>query len=259
MRVGLMGLEIDAVTADELISRILGGLDAGQGGWVLTANLEILRQFERSAALRALLRPADIFVVDGMPLVWAARLQGTPVPGRVAGSDLVPALSAAAAQAGRSVYLLGGLPEAREGAELELRRRAPALRVAGSYSPPFGFEHVREELERIRNDLRAARPDIVFVAFSFPKGDRLIAWLRDDFPATWFIGVGIAFSFLAGDVRRAPKWMSRVGLEWLHRLWQEPRRLGRRYLVDGIPFALMLFADALLARLGRRDRLHVRA
>jgi N-acetylglucosaminyldiphosphoundecaprenol N-acetyl-beta-D-mannosaminyltransferase len=126
------------------------------------------------------------------------------------------------------------------------------LAITGCYSPPLGFENVPAELAAIRARIAAAAPDIVYVALGFPKQERLISALREEFPATWFLGVGISLSFLCGQVARAPAWMIRLGLEWLHRLLQEPRRLARRYLVDDMPFAVRLFAQAAWQRLSRR-------
>jgi N-acetylglucosaminyldiphosphoundecaprenol N-acetyl-beta-D-mannosaminyltransferase len=144
--------------------------------------------------------------------------------------------------------MLGGEPGTAEAAAEVLVARHPSLRVAGCHCPPFGFERDARALEAIESALLAAQPDIVFVAMGFPKSERLSAKLAPMLPRAWWAGVGISFSFLSGQVRRAPPWMQRSGLEWLHRLAQEPKRLGRRYLVYGIPFALRLLGGAALAR-----------
>jgi N-acetylglucosaminyldiphosphoundecaprenol N-acetyl-beta-D-mannosaminyltransferase len=157
-------------------------------------------------------------------------------------------LTAEAALRDRRVFLLGGAPGACEAAEARLRAVYPGARFAGHLCPPLGFEHDEREVERISNALAAARPDIVYVALGFPKQERLIAYLRGEFPRTWFLGVGFSLSFVGGQSSRAPVWMSRLGLEWVHRLAKEPRRLARRYVVDDLPFALRLFAWALRSR-----------
>jgi N-acetylglucosaminyldiphosphoundecaprenol N-acetyl-beta-D-mannosaminyltransferase len=247
-RVRLLGLEIDRVTEGGAIATILAGLEAGRGGAVATPNLDHLQQLSRRPELSELFEQADLVVADGMPLVWASRLQGTPLPERVAGSDLVWSLTAEAALRDRSVFLLGGAPGACEAAEARLRAVYPGARFAGHHCPPLGFEREPAEIERIRAAVARAAPDIVYVALGFPKQERLIAYLRREFPATWFLGVGFSLSFVAGHTSRAPTWMSRLGLEWLHRLWKEPRRLARRYLVDDIPFAIRLFAAAWRSR-----------
>jgi N-acetylglucosaminyldiphosphoundecaprenol N-acetyl-beta-D-mannosaminyltransferase len=247
-RVRLLDLELDRVTEAGAIATILAALDAGRGGAVATPNLDHLQQLSRRPVLAELVEQADLVVADGMPLVWASRLQGTALPERVAGSDLVWSLTAEAALRDRSVFLLGGAPGACEAAEARLRSVYPGARFAGTYCPPVGFERDEQEVERIRAVLASARPDIVYVALGFPKQERLIAYLRGELPSTWFLGVGYSLSFIAGHSSRAPTWMSRVGLEWLHRLSKEPRRLAKRYLVDDIPFALRLFTSAWRSR-----------
>ncbi|MEA2459306.1 MAG: N-acetylglucosaminyldiphosphoundecaprenol N-acetyl-beta-D-mannosaminyltransferase, partial [Thermoleophilaceae bacterium] len=183
-----------------------------------------------------------------MPLVWASRLQGSPLPARVAGSDLMWSLTAEAALRDRSVFLLGGAPGACDAAEERLRTCYPGARFAGTWCPPVGFEYDAVEIEKVRRLIGQAKPDIVYVALGFPKQERLIAYLRSEFTGTWFLGVGFSLSFIAGQTARAPDWMIRLGLEWLHRLGQEPRRLAKRYLVQGLPFAVRLFAHSLRVR-----------
>jgi len=223
-------------------------LDAGCGGWVVTPNLDILCKVSRNASLRELILQADLRVADGMPLIWAAWLQGTPLPQRVAGSTLLGHLSGAAAERGRSIYLLGGDEGTAEGAAEVLMRKYPNLQVAGTYYPPMGFEKDDAEMSRLRQSIEQARPDIIFVALGFPKQEKLIRELRAAAPEAWWMGVGISFSFLAGRVRRAPRWMQKCGLEWVHRMIQEPGRLIRRYLIDDIPFAVVLLGRSIIRR-----------
>jgi N-acetylglucosaminyldiphosphoundecaprenol N-acetyl-beta-D-mannosaminyltransferase len=247
--VTLAGVRLHAIDEAQCIAHVLGELAAGRGGVVVTANLDHVRRLQQPGPFRDVYAAADVVTVDGMPVVWACRIQGTPVKGRVAGSDLMRSLPAAAAAAGRSVYLLGGDPGAGEAAAAALRAASPALRVAGVECPPFGFEKDAAYTTALRARLQAAAPDVVFIALGSPKQEFVIRDLRAALPAAWWLGVGISFSFVAGDVQRAPRWLQRLGLEWLHRLVQEPRRLARRYLVDGLPFAAALFARALWTRL----------
>ena len=247
--VTLMGLRFDALTERETVDAVLRGVREGRGGWVIPTNLDVLRQYaEGGPEIRRFYEHADLVVADGTPLVWASRLQGTPLPERVAGSTMLWSLSAAAAERGASVFLLGGDPGAAEQAAARLTAASPGLRVAGVLSPPFGFDRDPAELARTIEAVRTAAPNIVYVALGFPKQERLIAALREHLPDAWFLGVGISFSFAAGLVQRAPVWMQRLGLEWLHRLVQEPRRLAGRYLRHGVPFGVRLLTDALAAR-----------
>jgi N-acetylglucosaminyldiphosphoundecaprenol N-acetyl-beta-D-mannosaminyltransferase len=129
---------------------------------------------------------------------------------------------------------------------VRLAQAFPRLDIAGTLCPPVGFERESRWTDRIVAALGQAQPDIVYVGLGFPKQEHLIADLRPLFPRTWFLGVGVSISFVAGDVSRAPAWMQRTGLEWIHRLAQEPDRLARRYLVDGLPFAARLLVGSAL-------------
>jgi N-acetylglucosaminyldiphosphoundecaprenol N-acetyl-beta-D-mannosaminyltransferase len=243
-----MGLEIDRVSEREVIDIALGGVSAGRGGWICPANLEVLRQVVHDPGARRLVDEADLVVADGMPLVWAARLQRAPVPERVAGSSLAATLPDAAARDGASVFLLGGDPGVADAAARRLVRESPGLRIAGTHCPPRGFEDASDAMSTLERALLDAQPDIVFVGLGFPKQERLILRLRPLLPTAWFVSCGIGLSFVSGSVARAPGWAQRLGLEWLHRLAQEPRRLARRYLRDGVPFVIRVLAGALRRR-----------
>ena len=247
--VRLRGVELHAITQRQCIEHILTAMDEGRGGSVVTPNLDILRRCSKDLNFAALVSESDLVVPDGMPLILASRIQGTPLPERVAGSDLIGSLCAAAADAGRSVFLLGGLPGSAEGAAKVLQTRSPALKVTGTYCPPMGFEDSPTEMAAMIEALTIAKPDIVWVALGSPKQELLINRIRDVLPASWWLGVGISFSFLCGDVQRAPRWAQVLCLEWLHRVIQEPKKLLKRYFVHGIPFAMGLMASAFYQRM----------
>jgi N-acetylglucosaminyldiphosphoundecaprenol N-acetyl-beta-D-mannosaminyltransferase len=187
-----------------------------------------------------------------MPLVWAARAGGQPLPERVAGSSLVWSLSAAAAADERSVFLLGGAEGVPDAAAEALRLRFPGLRIAGAQSPPFGFDQTGEGVRRTVEAVAAAAPGLVLVGLGFPRQERLIEQLRLALPGAWYLACGGGIPMAAGLVRRASPLMQRIGLEWLHRLLLEPRRLAGRYLRDDLPFAIGLLARTVLGRLRRR-------
>jgi N-acetylglucosaminyldiphosphoundecaprenol N-acetyl-beta-D-mannosaminyltransferase len=239
-RIDLHGFPFFKVSEAELVELVIAESGAGRGGWVITPNLDILRQGVQRPEIRNMLLRADVLVADGMPLIWASRLERRPLPERVSGSHIIWSIPEAAAKSGRSIFLLGGAPGVAKACEGVLRERFPGLEITGTCCPAFGFEKDPAQIEAIRATVAAHPADIIFVALSFPKGEILIQKLRDSVPAAWWIGVGISFSFVAGDVKKAPRWMQATGLEWLHRLVQEPRRLARRYLIDGLPFAARL-------------------
>lgn len=244
----LAGLELAALTSAGLVDHIFEALAGGRGGWVVTANLDFARRSARDPRMRALYAAADLRVADGMPLVWASRLHGSAVPERIAGASLIWTLAERAAKTRRSLFLLGGDPGVAERAAVVLRERHPALEVAGVWDGRVGSPPSATELDEITQRLQRRVPDLLFVGLGSPKQEELIAALRARFPATWMLGLGASFDFVAGTLVRAPRWVQRAGLEWVHRLAQDPKRLARRYLVDDLPFAFSLFAEAWRAR-----------
>jgi N-acetylglucosaminyldiphosphoundecaprenol N-acetyl-beta-D-mannosaminyltransferase len=256
-RVDLLGLPVDQLTEADTIESVLGAVRAGRGGCLFTPNLHHMQAFANGADgaiydRSSKLPGARLVVADGMPLIWASRLRGTPLPERVAGSNLIWSLTAEAARRDASIFLLGGNPGAAETCAERMRDEYPGVRIAGVMAPPHGFESDPRAVGEIVQTLRAAAPEIVYLALGFPKQEELALRLASLMPATWFVGVGISFSFVCGEVRRAPQWMQAAGLEWVHRLVQEPRRLFRRYVIDGLPFAARMFVHALRSRQGGR-------
>jgi len=248
--VDIMGMRVHALTESQTVDAVLEALDRGDGGWVITANLDHLRRFQSDPEYQAFCGAASLVVPDGNPLLWAARLQGTPLPGLVAGSNIIFSLCAAASKRGRSVFFLGGDPGTAERASQILAERF-GIRVAGTFFPEFGFEKRPEIVEEMRSAVRSSGADIVLVALGSPKQERLIAQHRDLLPRGWWVGVGISFSFVCGETRRAPRWVQRIGMEWFHRLLHEPRRLFKRYIIQGLPFAARMFLHGLGRRFSR--------
>jgi len=231
-RVEIGTLRVHVLDLEGALDAIEALVSARAGGAVFTPNVDHVVKAERDPAFRAAYRDADLCLADGMPLVWASRLLGAPLPERVAGSDLVVPLAERAARNGWRVYLLGGAPgDAERAADVLARRHGVA--IAGVDAPflapgPDGEAAALAAAERVR----AARPELVYVAFGAPKQElwihRHVGFIR---PAV-ALGVGASLAFIAGTLPRAPRWMARAGLEWAYRLGREPRRLWRRYLAD---------------------------
>jgi exopolysaccharide biosynthesis WecB/TagA/CpsF family protein len=253
-RVRLAGLEFDLITQEQLIEHVTDAIKRGCGGTIVTPNVDICRRTHRDPDTRLLVQAASIVVPDGMPLLWAARMAGRPLLQRITGADLIFSLSAAAAANSWPIYLLGGLPGGAGSpgaAELAARRievRYEGIKVAGAYSPPFPFDAKAGDITGIRAALAATLPKIVFVGLGFPKQERLIARLCGDLPCTWFVACGAAIPIAAGQLSRAHPLLQRMGLEWVHRLIKEPRRLARRYLIHDIPFAIRLLVSSASRR-----------
>ncbi|MET0423669.1 MAG: WecB/TagA/CpsF family glycosyltransferase [Actinoplanes sp.] len=253
-RVELDGTGIDRITEAEVVAVVRDALTHGRGGRILTPNIDILRRAQVDPEVRRHLDDADLIVADGMPLIWASRLGGRPLPERVAGSSLIWSLSGGLGLDRRSVFVVGGRPAAegqRDGATRAADRLAaecPGLRVAGALCPPYGFENDTRNYADVCAKIVDAHPDLVFVGLGFPKQEQVIERLRADLPRAWFIGCGASVNFVAGDIERAPRWMQRTGLEWAHRLGTEPGRLAGRYLRHDAPYALRLLARAPVQR-----------
>lgn len=255
--VRLAGLRFDRLAEAEVIKHIITRSQMSEGGWVCPVNVDVCRQLDSDPGARDLVSTASLILPDGMPLVWAARMSGQPFPERVTGSSLIFSLTEAAASAGRSIYLLGGLPGVPEAAGEALAGRYPGLKVVGTDSPPFGFDQSADGLAFVRDKLLDCAPDIVYVGMGFPKQEKLITQLLPVLPSAWFIGCGAAIPFAAGHLTRAPVWMQRSGLEWAHRLFSEPRRLIRRYLIDDMPYAMSMLISAAVMRVTRRSKLSI--
>jgi N-acetylglucosaminyldiphosphoundecaprenol N-acetyl-beta-D-mannosaminyltransferase len=243
---------VNVLTEAACVAIILEALANRRGGWVLTLNLDILRRFERDPESAKIYQQADLVVADGAPILWACRILGFPLPERIAGASLIWRLSAAAAESGHAVYLLGGDPGTADKAASVWQRRFQGLKIAGIMCPEMRFETRPDRVAGILKSVSDAHPDIVYVALGSPKQERLIRQLREVHPRAWYIGVGISFSFASGDIRRAPLWMQNIGLEWLHRLAQEPGRLLKRYILQGISFGVFLLGRSFIYRIARR-------
>jgi N-acetylglucosaminyldiphosphoundecaprenol N-acetyl-beta-D-mannosaminyltransferase len=248
-RVNLDGAPVHAITESRVVNVVRRALHRGHGGRILTPNIDIVRRARQDAEVREFLADATLVVADGMPLVWASRLGGTPLPERVTGSSLIWSLSAGLSADRRSIYVVGGDTAAiARRAATRLADTNPGLRVAGHVSPAYGFDRDSGKLDALCDRVVDARPDLVFVGVGFPKQERVISRLREQLPGAWFLGCGMAVNWVAGLHHRAPVWMQRTGLEWTHRLCTEPRRLAQRYLRHDAPYALRLLARTATKR-----------
>ncbi len=252
--VPLFGLKLDPVTLSGAVARLRGWVDdwrtagrpAGATRMVVTPNVDHLVKLHRTAdpAVTAAYGAADLTLADGTPVVAASRWFGRPVPERVPGSDLVPALLASATEdRPLTVFLLGAGPGVGDAAAANLARDIPHATVVGVDCPPLGFEHDPAESARILALLDAARPDVLVVGLGFPKQEKWVHAHRDRLACGTALCVGATIDFLAGNVSRAPRWVGRFGLEWIFRMALEPRRLAGRYANDLIHFPRVLWRE----------------
>lgn len=224
--VRILGVRVDDVTTPETLRRIGEYVAQRRPRQIVTVNPEFVMEAQRNAAFRVVLEEAALALPDGAGLLWAARRMGRPLRERVTGADTLPALAELSARAGYRLYFLGAAPGVADRAAAVLGQRYPGLRVVGCYA---GSPATAEE-DAIVARVRAATPDMLFVAYGAPNQDLWIARNLARLGVPVCMGVGGAFDFVAGVARRAPLWMRRAGLEWLHRLISQPWRW-RRMLV----------------------------
>lgn len=246
--VGILGTPIDILNTAEVVARIEQFVEQRRFHQIATANTDFVVNAVDDPELRYILRNSDLVIPDGMPLVWASRMMRSRLPERVTGVDLVPQLAALAARNGYRLFMLGARPEVAQQACRRLQEDHPGLNVVGCLSPPMAplldMDH-----SGIVAEIKAARPDILLVAFGNPKQEKWIHMNRAELQSVSVcLGVGGTFDFIAGVASRAPQWMQRSGLEWVHRLSHEPRRLHRRYARDFAHFSRYLLQQWSLLR-----------
>lgn len=239
----LFNMPMNNVSLPELLENIGEHIDAGRQGYVVTPNVDHVVEYEQNADFRSAYREASHSLVDGAYILWASRLFGKPVKEKISGSDLVYWLSEFAAEKGYSVFFFGAMDGVAAEAASVLEKRYPGLKVAGTYSPPMGFEKdAATNAEAIRQ-VRDSGADICFVALGAPKQDLWNWRYHEQTGAKLCLGVGASLDFVAGRVRRAPVWMQRLGLEWVWRICQEPGRMGHRYLIRDSRFIVHLWRE----------------
>jgi N-acetylglucosaminyldiphosphoundecaprenol N-acetyl-beta-D-mannosaminyltransferase len=228
-RVDVLGVGISAIDLPAAVDEISRWIEAREPHYVCVTGVHGVMECQRDPALRRIHEASGLTTPDGMPMVWAGHYAGARGMRRVYGPDLMLALCERAAERGWGSYLYGGRPGVPERLGRRLEGRFPGLRIVGSYSPPFGPLDEAEEA-RLAAAIREAAPEILWVGLSTPKQERWMAAHIDRLGVPAVLGVGAAFDIHAGTLAQAPPWMQRAGLEWLFRLWREPRRLWRRYL-----------------------------
>jgi N-acetylglucosaminyldiphosphoundecaprenol N-acetyl-beta-D-mannosaminyltransferase len=251
-RYDVLGVQVDAVGPAEAVAFARQAVSDRRRTYVVVANVHSVMEARSHPPVAAAVAAADLTVPDGMPLVWMGRLQGHARVERVYGPDLTLALCDEAALRGWRCFFYGGAAGVAEALAAAMRRRHPGLLVTGTGAPPFRPLTDEEDAREVAA-LEAARPDLVFVGLGCPKQELWMASHRSRLEAPVLVGVGAAFDMHAGRLRQAPRFLMRIGLEWLFRLLVEPRRLWRRYAVNN-PWFMILAARQLLRGGSRSSR-----
>jgi N-acetylglucosaminyldiphosphoundecaprenol N-acetyl-beta-D-mannosaminyltransferase len=244
-RVRVGSIEIDPLTFDEAIDAVDELVERRQGGTVFTPNVDHVVQVTENEPFLEAYRCADLSLVDGMPVLWAARALGNRLPEKISGSDLVRPVMARAAYQGWRVYLLGATRGVMAKAKAQLMREYPSVNIVGAKSPDIDTSMPGLEPRHVIEQIRAARPDLLLLGLGTPKQEIWGHRIREAVKPAVILGVGASFDFIAGEVKRAPRWVSQAGFEWLYRLGREPRRLWRRYLLRDPKFLAIVIRQAL--------------
>lgn len=235
LRANVLGVGISAINMAQAVSLFESWLGNGVKGYVCVTGVHGVMEAQKDPSFRRILNQSLLTTPDGMPTVWVGKLQGFREMGRVFGPDLMYAVCRLSVDKGYRHFFYGGRPGVAEQLRANLTSAIPHLRVAGTYTPPFGPLSAQEEARLI--DLVAeAKPDIFWVGLSTPKQERFMAQYVDRLRVPLLIGVGAAFDYHTGQIRDCSDWIKRAGLQWLHRLMQDPRHLWRRYLRNNPAF-----------------------
>lgn len=251
-RTTLFGAKIDVLSMQQAVSQLQDWVieadrcapDPTPCRYVVTPNVDHAVMLQESDGLRRAYADADLVLADGWPVVLASRLLRRPLPGRVAGSDLVPCLfKHATEERPLTVFLLGAGPGVAQRAAKNIHARWPHVKVVQSYSPPMGFQDDEVENERILEMISGVSPDVLVVGLGAPKQELWVNRFHARIDASVALCVGATIDFLAGEKNRAPRWIRRIGMEWMHRMLSEPKRLGKRYARDAWVFPRLVLRE----------------
>lgn len=251
MKINLCGVCINNYSFDEVVKKIITHAESKHDSqYVVTPNAQHLVTLQHDSYFREIYQGAFLSVPDGVPLLWAAKFLRTPLKNRVNGTDLFEKVCEIASDKELKVFFLGGRPGAVDTVAEVLSKRHSNLIISGTYCPPYGFESDANELSKINELIKSASPHILFVGLGAPKQEKWIYENYKDLNIPISIGIGVSFELVSGMVRRAPKVMQSLGLEWFFRLLMEPKRLWKRYIVGNVIFVWLVIKQ----KLGLLDR-----
>ncbi|MFC2141480.1 WecB/TagA/CpsF family glycosyltransferase [Acidobacteriota bacterium] len=249
--VEILGVRIDRVDLEASLHVIDDLIRKDGSHQVCVPNVWSTVLMQKDQDFKSINNRSSMAIPDGMPLVWVSRLYGQPVPERVTGADLFFGCARLSEEKGYRIFLLGSTNEVLDAMSQNLIKEYPELNIAGIYSPPYKDRFSEEDNQLMIRTIHAAQPDVLWVGLTAPKQEK---WIRDNLDRLEVpvaIGVGAVFDFVAGKVKRAPSWMQRLGLEWLHRFNHEPRRLWRRYLIGNTQFIWLVSHEFFRKRRAR--------
>ena len=233
-RIKFMNTDIDNLTMAETLNEIDKLIQKKNCSYVVTPNVDHIVRLEKDEELQKVYKNASLILTDGKPLIWISKWYKTPIKEKISGSDLFPRVCQLAANKNYTMYLLGAAEGVADTAARNLMKKYPGLNIVGTYSPPFGFEKNEQEMNKIKTQIQDVHPDILIVGLGCPKQEKFMYYHCKELGVPISFGLGASIDFEAGNIKRAPKWISNHGLEWLYRFSKEPKRLFKRYFVDDL-------------------------
>ena len=233
-RINFLGINIDNCTKNELIHSIEQQIKNHAISQIVGVNIDQVLRVNQNQYSRKIFDESTIVFTDGKPIIWMSKLLGSPIIERTTGPDLMNDLCALAALKGYRIFLLGAGPGVAFKAVKKLTNKYNGLVITGTYSPPFGFEKDKDELNKINMMLKSSNSDMLFVGLGSPKQDIFIYENKDVYQIPVSFSMGAAIDFIAGNIKRAPRWMINCGLEWFYRVLRDPKRLWKRYFIDDL-------------------------
>jgi N-acetylglucosaminyldiphosphoundecaprenol N-acetyl-beta-D-mannosaminyltransferase len=230
----LLNTYVNNVDMAETVQAIESMIQEDGKHYIVAVNVDVVMKMEEDLYLKEITDNADMVLVDGKPLIWISKYYKKPVKAKISGSDLVPLLCKVSAEKGYSIFIIGGKDGIADQAKKKLIDKLPGIKIVGTYAPPFGFEKNEIELQKINEMISAAHPELLIVCLGCPKQEKWIYENYQKYDATVSICAGATVDFLAGNVKRAPRWMSEHGFEWFYRFLQEPKRMFKRYFIDDV-------------------------
>ena len=253
-RVKFMNTYIDNASKKEVIEYIEKCIKDRRISQITTPNVDIIVKIEKDEYFKEICDNSDLLLVDGTPLMWIAKWYKKPFKEKICGSDLMPELCSIAAKKGYRVFLLGAAPGVADIAAQKLKEVNPGLQIVGTYSPPIGFEKDRQEINHINQILFESEADMLFVGMGVPKQERFIYENKEIYQIPTSFSIGGTIDFIAGKQKRAPKWINKIGMEWLYRFFCSPKRMFKRYFVDDMKIIKLYFKYKKIEKRKKKDR-----
>lgn len=240
-RVDVLGVGISAISMQDAVDASLRLIESGGKGYICVTGVHGVMEAQQDPALKDVFNSSFLTTPDGMPMVWIGRLRKFTIS-RVYGPDFMIELCAAGVEKGLRHFLYGGNIGVAEELKAAIEKRVPGVQITGTFTPPFRPLNPREE-DELKQAVRQARADVLWVGISTPKQDRFMARYIDQLDLHLMAGVGAAFDIHTGRINDSPQWIKKIGMQWFHRLLQEPRRLWRRYLILNPIFVFKVVLD----------------